>query len=82
MSTHAPNAYHTQTYEKEDGKGEERGEVSPTQNTKSFQVFVNIKLLTKSFNELMGSFFSLWDTEHERTILPHVPQYMGQCVST
>lgn len=37
--------------------GEGRGvEVSPTQDTKSFQVFVNIKLLTKSFNECMDSF--------------------------
>lgn len=58
VSTHTHDAYYTpQTYSEEDGKEKEGEEVSPTQNTKSFQVFVNVKLLTKSFNEFMDSSF-------------------------
>lgn len=59
--------------------GEGRGvEVSPTQKTKSSQVFVNIKLLTKSFNECIDSFFV---NVRMNLSLPHLPQYVGQCVS-
>lgn len=62
--------------------GEGRGvEVSPTQNTKSFQVFVNIKLLTKSLMSVWTAFWSVGHSVRMNLSLPHLPQYVGQCVS-